>query len=75
MVAYDHHAVRIFVMPAFTLIIGVLFLAALAGLVLGIPRWRKPVAKVAVIASTLVLLLLALATVLVLITVWSGSMG
>ena len=62
-------------LPLVTLVAGVLLIAALAGLIVGIPRWKKTGAKVAVIASALVLLGFALATVLVLLTVWSGSMG
>jgi ABC-type microcin C transport system permease subunit YejB len=75
MFTYDHHTLRLLGIPVFTLVVGTLFVAALAGLLLGIARWKKPGAKIAVIASTLVLLGFALVTVLVLITVWSGSMG
>jgi ABC-type microcin C transport system permease subunit YejB len=75
MFTFDHHTLRLFGIPVFTLIVGVVFVAALVGLLLGIPRWKKTGAKIAVIASTLVLLGFALATVLVIITAWSGSMG
>ena len=75
MFTFDHHTLRLFGIPVFTLIVGVLFVAAFAGLLLGIPQWKKTGAKIAVIASMLVLLAFALITVFVLITVWSGSMG
>jgi hypothetical protein len=75
MFTFDHHTLRLFGIPVFTLFVGGLFVAALAGLLLGIPRWKKTGAKITVIVSTLVLLAFALATVFVLLTVWSGSMG
>jgi tetrahydromethanopterin S-methyltransferase subunit C len=74
MFTYTHDTLRLFGIPVFTLIVISLFVAALAGLLLGIPRWKKTGAKIVVIASTLVLLAYALAIVLVLITVWIGSM-
>ena len=74
MFTYTHDTLRFFGVPVFTLIIASLFVAALAGLLLGIPRWKQTGAKIVVIASTLVLLAYALAIVLVLITVWIGSM-
>lgn len=75
MFTYDHHTLRLLGIPVFTLIVGGLFIAALAGLLFGIPRWQKTSAKIAVIASALTLAAFALAAVFVLITVWSGSMG
>jgi hypothetical protein len=75
MFTYDHHTLQFLGIPVFTLLVGVLFVAALAGLLLGIPRWQKTGAKMAVIASALVLLAFAMAAVFVVLTVWSGSMG
>ncbi len=75
MITYDHETLRLFGIPLFTLIVGGLFAAALAGLFFGIPRWKKTGAKIAVIASALVLLVFAVAVLLVIITVRSGSMG
>ena len=75
MITYDHHTLRLFGIPLFTLVVGILFFAALAGLFFGAPRWRQPAGKIAVIASAFILVLFALALLLVLITVGSGSMG
>jgi len=75
MITYDHDTLRLFSIPVFTIIIGALFVAALAGLFFGIPRWKKTGAKIAVVASTLVLLIFAGAIVFVILTVSSGSMG
>ncbi len=75
MITYDHNTLRLFGLPLFTLIVGILFLAALAGLSFGIFRWRQRAGKIAAIASAVILLLFALAIMLVLITVGSGSMG
>jgi hypothetical protein len=75
MFTFDNHTLRLFGIPVFTLLVGVLFVTAVAGLLVGIPRWKKSGAKIAVIASTLVLLAFGLVTVFVLITVGSGSMG
>ena len=75
MITDDHDTLRLFGIPLFTLIVGVLFVAALAGLFFGIPRWKKTGAKIAVIASSFVLLIFAVAIVLVILTVTSGSMG
>ena len=71
----NHHTLRLFGIPLFTLVVGLLFFAALAGLFFGLSRWRQPIGKIAVIASAFILLLFALAIVLVLLTVASGSMG
>jgi hypothetical protein len=75
MMTYDHHTLRLFGIPLFTLIVGSVFLAALAGLTFGVIRWRQRSGKIIVIASAFVLMLFALAIVLVLVTVGSGSMG
>jgi hypothetical protein len=75
MITYDHDTLRLFGIPLFTLIVGSVFLAALAGLSFGVFRWRQRAGKIAVIVSALVLLLFTLAILLVLITVGSGSMG
>jgi hypothetical protein len=75
MITFDHHTLRLFGMPLFTLVVGIIFVVALAVLFFGISRWRQPVGKIAVIASACVMLLFTLAIVLVLITVGSGSMG
>jgi len=74
-IAYDHDTLRLFGIPLFTIIVGFMFVAALAGLFFGIPRWKKTGAKIAVVASTLMLLIFAGAFVLVILTVSSGSMG
>ena len=71
----DHHTPEIFGIPLFGLALGTLLLAALAGLILGIWKWKKPWGKVMVGSSVLVLLGFALVIVLVLLTVSSGSMG
>jgi hypothetical protein len=75
MITYDDHTLRLLGIPLFTLVVGVLFIAALAGLTVGVIRWRRRSGKALVIVSALVLLLYALAVVLVLLTVASGSMG
>ena len=75
MITYDHDTLRLFGIPLFTLVVGIVFLAALAGLSFGVFRWRQRTGKIVVIASALILLLFALAIMLVLITVGSGSMG
>jgi hypothetical protein len=62
-------------LPIFTLIIAFIFFAAIALLIFGISRWKQTVGKIAVILSTIILLLFAVAIVLVLIAVGSGSMG
>jgi hypothetical protein len=74
-ITYDDPTLRLFGIPLFTVVVGALFLGALAGLVFGVSRWRQPAGKIAVLASAVVLLLFALAVVLVLVTVGSGSMG
>lgn len=75
MITSDHNTLRLFGIPLFSLIVGGVFLAALAGVSFGAFRWRQRSGKVVVIASALILLLFALAIVLVLITVGIGSMG
>ena len=75
MITYDHDTLRLFGIPLFTLIVGSVFLAALAGLSFGAFRWRQRTGKIVVIASAFVLLLFALAIMLVLITVGGGGMG
>jgi hypothetical protein len=75
MITYDHDTLRLFGIPLFTLIVGSVFLAALAGLSFGVFRWKQRSGKIVAIASALILLLFALAMLLVLITVGSGSMG
>jgi hypothetical protein len=71
----DHHTLRLFGVPIFTLVIAFIFFAAIALLIFGISRWKQTVGKIAVILSTIILLLFAVAIVLVLIAVGSGSMG
>jgi hypothetical protein len=75
MITYDHDTLRLFGIPLFTLIVGVVFVAALAGLFFGIPRWRQPRGKIAVIASAFILLLFAVVISFALVTIESGSMG
>lgn len=75
MITYDNNTLRLFGIPAFTLVVGIIFLAALAGLSFGVFRWRQLTGKILVIASAFILLLFALAIMLVLVTVHSGSMG
>jgi hypothetical protein len=75
MITYDHDTLRLFGIPLFTLIVGSVFLAALAGLSFGVFQWKQRSGKIVAIASALILLLFALAMLLVLITVGSGSMG
>ncbi len=75
MISYDHGTLQLFGIPVFTLIVASVFFAALAGLAFGIFRWKKRTGKVVAIASAFVLLLFALAVLLVLVTVGSGSMG
>ncbi len=75
MMTYEHHTLRLFGIPLFTLIVGSVFLASLAGLSFGVFRWRQRTGKIVVLASAFILLLFALAIMLVLITVGSGSMG
>lgn len=75
MFTYDHDTFRLLGIPVFTLVVGIVFLAALAGLSFGVFRWRQRTGKILVIASAFVLLLFALAVMLVLVTVGSGSMG
>lgn len=75
MFAYDHDTLRLFGVPVFTLVVGIVFLAALASLAFGVFRWRRRTGKILVVASAFLLLLFALAILLVLITVGSGSMG
>lgn len=75
MITHDHPTMRLLGTPLFTLVVGIVLLAALAGVAFGVRRWRRPAGKIVLAASALVLLLFALALVLVLITVASGSMG
>ncbi len=75
MITYDHDTLRLVGIPLFTLIVGIVFLAALAGLTFGVFRWRQRTGKIVAIVSAFILLLFALAVMLVLITVGSGSMG
>lgn len=75
MITYDHETLRLFGIPLFTLVIGSMFLAALAGLSFGVFRWGQRTGKIVVIVSAFLLLLFALAMILVLMTVENGSMG
>ena len=72
---HEHTTLLLLGVPLFTLVAGLLFVAALAGLVIGLLRWKRRSGKVLVLASSLVLLLFALGVALVLLTVASGSMG
>jgi hypothetical protein len=74
MFTYDYHTLRFFGYPVFTLIVGAVFFASLAGLFFGIPRWSQWKGKITVIVSAGVLLLFALVILLVCFTVWIGSM-
>jgi phosphoglycerol transferase MdoB-like AlkP superfamily enzyme len=75
MMTHDHPTLQMFGTPLFTILVGTVFLAAVAGMVFGVWRWRQRTGKIVFVASALILLLFALAVVLVLITVASGSMG
>ena len=75
MITYDHDTLRLFGIPLFTLLVGSVYLAALAGLSFGVFRWKQRTGKIVTIAFALILLLFALAILFVLITVGSGSMG
>lgn len=75
MITSDHDTLRLFGIPLFTLVVGIVFVAALAGLAFGVFRWRQPTGKIFVIASAIILLLFALTIMLVLFTVGSGTMG
>ena len=75
MITYEHHTLRLLGMPLFTLMVGMVFLGALAGLTYGIFRWKRRAGKIATVMSALVLMAFAVAIILVLITVGSGSMG
>lgn len=75
MITYHHGTLWLFGIPLFTLVVAGVLCAAMAGLTVGVFRWRRPTGKLLVIASAGILLLFALAVMLVLITVESGSMG
>ena len=75
MLTYNHDTLRLFGIPLFTLVVGVILIAALAGLFFGFPRRKQLGGKIAVIASSIVLVIFALAVLLVIVTVGSGSMG
>ncbi len=75
MITYDHDTLRLFGLPLFTLIATAVFLAALAGLTLGVCQWRQRAGKIVAVASAFVLLLYALVILCVLVTVGTGSMG
>jgi hypothetical protein len=75
MITFDHHTLRLFGIPVFTLVAGIVLVAALAGLVFGAFQWRRRTGKVVLIASAFILLLFALAVMLVLVTVGMGTMG
>ena len=75
MITYDHDTLWLVGIPLFTLIAGIVIFAALAGMSFGVCRWRQRTGKIVFIASAFILLLFALAIMLVLITVGSGSMG
>ncbi len=74
MLTYEHNTLRLFGFPVFTLVVGVLFVAALVGLVYGVSRRRLVQGKLALVASSCVLLLFSLAIALVCYTVITGSM-
>lgn len=75
MITHDQSTLQLFSTPLLTIVVGLTLLAAVAGLVFGVRRWRQRSGKIVFVASALILLLFALALVLVLITVASGSMG
>ncbi len=74
MLTYEHHTLRLFGFPVFTLVVGVLFVAAVVGLVYGVSRWRLVQGKIALFASACVLLCFSLAIAFVFFTVITGSM-
>ena len=61
--------------PTFSLIVGLVIVAAIAALIIGVFRWRQTSGKVVAITAGVVLLSIASVGICVLITVWSGSMG
>ena len=65
----------LFGIPAFSLVLGAVLMAAIGSLFFGISRWRQPRGKPLTITAGIVLLLFLIAVICVLITVSSGSMG
>ncbi|MBL8859363.1 MAG: hypothetical protein JNL28_12705 [Planctomycetes bacterium] len=62
-------------MPTFSLVVGLILVAAILAIIVGIARWRQTWGKVLVLAASVVLLTFAAVVCCVLITVSSGSMG
>ena len=75
MFTYDHSTLRLFGVPLFSLVVGLVFVVSVLAFIFGVLRWRHPHGKAMAVAAGLVLLLFALAFACVLITVESGSMG
>ncbi|MFO1041015.1 MAG: hypothetical protein U0941_04470 [Planctomycetaceae bacterium] len=75
MITFDNQTLRLAGFPAFTLVVAIVFLAALAGLTIGVFNWRHPAGKISVLVSLLIMSLFAVAMTLVMITVESGSMN
>lgn len=75
MITYDHHTLRLFGVPAFSIALGSVLLAVLAALIFGVVRWKHRSGKIALAVSLAALLLAGLVIGLVLLTVKSGSMG
>jgi hypothetical protein len=61
--------------PIFSLVVGLVIVAAIAAFIFGFSRWRQSLGKVITITAATVLLSLVAVVICVLITVWSGSMG
>jgi hypothetical protein len=70
----DHNILRLFGIPLFTLVVGIIFLATLAAFFFGVSRWRQPSGKIFVVAAIFIMLLFSLVIISVLVTVESGSM-
>lgn len=75
MITFEHETLRLCGVPVFSLVIGIVFLAAASGFLFGIARRKQPGGRLALIASASILLLAVVAIALVLLTVMSGSMG
>lgn len=60
--------------PTFSLVAGLVIVAAIVASVLGVSRWQQTNGKVIAIVAGAVLLSCVAAVICVLITVWSGSM-
>lgn len=61
--------------PAFSLVVGLVIVAAIAAFIFGVSHWRQTRGKVIALTAGVALVLLVTVVICVLITVWSGSMG